>query len=99
MPPDTEYSSPPARRPIAEVIGSPLAEDARLARGAAYQALLQIERIYARYGLTLIPTCDEESDLPTAFLAVWLDLVPDLIVLRDLLVGLTPGARLIRRDP
>jgi hypothetical protein len=90
-PPRHNWPTPPSatRPPSLATVGVRNAEEARLVRGAAYQALEQIDHIHATYGGCL-PIGDGEGDYSTRFLERWLQLVPELIVLYRLLSRLAP---------
>jgi hypothetical protein len=73
------------RLPVAALLNITTAVKARERRGIAHELLLRISDLAMRYEYALIPDETPEMDLSTAFLSRWLELIPDLLILRDLL--------------
>jgi hypothetical protein len=86
MPPEVSYTRPP----VLARLGVRTAEAAREVRGVAYQVLQHVDRMHTAYGPCLAVGDDQEGDYSTLFLAQWLWLLDDLIVLYRLLARLGP---------
>jgi hypothetical protein len=88
---DASTLATPQPVPLQELIGVRSADEAELARSVAYQAMRLILRIAAKYWRAMLPGGPRGPGSPsTEFLAVWLQLIADLVPLRDLLNELTP---------